>query len=246
MKNKYDLYISIGEACSCSMALRNSKLQFYSYPLDWIFGSDIIERIKFFNTNFENFIDKKFLSKAFEVRSQSCTAYYNKANDITFNHDFKNDVPFDEMYEIVANKYKRRANRVINQIKNSNNVLFVYLQSPDNENIIPNEKLINAQKLLQSYFPESKTDLLYIFCKENIKIKNIIKQDISDNIRKLTLDYNMKNPEIPYAVNSKTLDMVFRHFSITEKHLTKENIIDKNAYKRKLFFRGKLFFNPIK
>jgi hypothetical protein len=33
---RYDLAFSLGAACSCSVALRRAKLQFASFPLDWI------------------------------------------------------------------------------------------------------------------------------------------------------------------------------------------------------------------
>ena len=241
---KYDLYVSLGDACSCSLALRGSKLQFYSYPLDWIFGAEIIERAKYFGSCFEHFIDKKDLTPSFEVRSASCRAYYNNLNKITFNHDFKNDIPFDEMYEKVDEKYKRRANRVIEQIKNSEKVLFVYIQSPDSKKILSDDILKETQNLLQNYFPNVKIDLLYLSCKRDVK--KMIKENISPNIRKFTFDYDMRNEQVPYAVKTKALDGIFRHFSITDKHLTKDNIKDRNSYKRKMFFRGKLFFNPSK
>lgn len=38
-KEKYDLILSIGEACSCTQALRKSNLQIFSYPFDWLFGA---------------------------------------------------------------------------------------------------------------------------------------------------------------------------------------------------------------
>ena len=241
---KYDLYVSLGEACSCSLALRGSKLQFYSYPLDWIFGAEIIERAKYFGNYFEHFIDKKDLTPSFEVRSASCRAYYNNLNGITFNHDFKNDIPFDEMHEKVIEKYKRRANRVIEQIKNSKNVLFVYIQSPDNDKILSDDTLKETQNLLQSYFPNVKIDLLYLSCKRDVK--KMVKENISKNIRKFSFDYDMRNEQVPYAVNTKTLDSIFRHFSITDKHLTKDNIKDRNIYKKKMLLRGKLLINPLK
>ena len=242
----YDLYISLGDACSCSLALRGSKLQFYSYPLDWIFGADIVERAKYFGNCFDHFIDKEDLTPSFEVRSASCRAYYNNFNKITFNHDFKNDVPFDEMYEKVLEKYKRRAKRVIEQIKNSKKVLFVYIQSPDSKKTLSEDTLKETYNLLQSYFPNVQTDILYLSCERDIKINKMKKNQISKNIRKLTLDYDMRNEQVPYAVNTKVLDSIFRHFSVSDKHLTEDNIKDRNSYKRKMFFRGKLFFNPSK
>lgn len=38
-EKKYDLIFSIGEACSCAEVLRESRLRFYSYPFDWLYGS---------------------------------------------------------------------------------------------------------------------------------------------------------------------------------------------------------------
>ena len=80
-------------------------------------------------------------------------------------------------------------------------------------------------------------------CRRDNKFK---KTQINKNIRKFVLDYDMRNKDVPYSVKTKILDSIFRHFSITDKHLTKENIKDRNAYKRKMFFRGKLIFNPLK
>ena len=242
---KYDLYISLGEACSCSMALRNAKLQFYSYPLDWVGGGEFLGRTKFLVSDFENFIVKDDLEKAFEVRSISCQAYVRKSNKMVFNHDFKLDVPFDEMFEEVDKKYKRRAKRVLEQIKNSKSVLFVYLRSPESKAVVTDEQLIEAYEMLSDYFKDVKVDLLYVYCERGVKINKMKKYKLSENIRCCGFDYDKRDNEAPYKVQAKPLDMLFRHFSITDKHLTKENIKERNAYKRKMFCRGKLLFNPL-
>ncbi len=243
---KYDLYVSLGEACSCSMALRNAKLQFYSYPLDWVGGVELVDRTKFFLNGFENFIVKEDLKKAYEVRNISCQAYVRKSNKMVFNHDFNIDTPFDEMFEEVDRKYKRRAQRVIEQIKNSKRVLFVYLRSPESKIEVTKEQLIEAHKMLADYFKSVKVDLLYVYCDRDVKINKMKKHKLTKNIRCCGFDYDKRDKEAPYKVQSKPLDMLFRHFSITDKHLTKENIEERNAYKRKMFWRGKLLFNPSK
>lgn len=38
-EKKYDLIFSVGEARSCAEVLRESRLRFYSYPFDWLYGS---------------------------------------------------------------------------------------------------------------------------------------------------------------------------------------------------------------
>ncbi len=111
----FDLIFSIGEACSCSQCLRNSRLQFYSYPFDWLYGADFIARIKLLTSGMKDFINKEDLEYHSEERNINCIAYHNKRNDIVFNHDFKKGVPFDEMYQIVKEKYDRRSKDFISK-----------------------------------------------------------------------------------------------------------------------------------
>ncbi len=239
---KYDLYVSLGDACSCSSSLRNSKLQFYSYPLDWIHGASFIERIELLTNNFAHYIDKEDLKFSYEARSIACNAYYNKANGITFNHDFKKDVPFDEMYETVFEKYKRRAKRLYSQIESSQKVLFVFLQSPNERKILPDEELVKGFNKLKIHFSNVEINLLYIFCERD---KKLTQRLINKNIQQLIFDYDARDENAPYVVNFKTIDKLFRHFSISKKHLTKENIKDIQNYKRKLLLRGKLLWKKI-
>ena len=56
---KYDLIFSIGEACSCTEMLRKCRLQFYSYPFDWLFGSTFLNRIKMLCDDMKTFINKE-------------------------------------------------------------------------------------------------------------------------------------------------------------------------------------------
>ena len=61
LNNEYDFIFSIGEACSCTSVLRNSGLQFESYPLDWIWGGNIELRTMFLINNFDGFFNKDSL-----------------------------------------------------------------------------------------------------------------------------------------------------------------------------------------
>ena len=85
---KFDLIFSLGEACSCTEVLRRNYLQIYSYPFDWLFGSNFIKRCDILASKFKNFIEKEDLKYSHEEQNINCIAYYNQSNDITFNHDF--------------------------------------------------------------------------------------------------------------------------------------------------------------
>jgi hypothetical protein len=234
---KFDLIFSIGAACSCTQMLRSTHLQFYSYPFDWLYGASILERVEILINDMKDFINKEDLEYAHEERSISCNAYFNKHNNITFNHDFLKDVPFDEMYEKVREKYDRRSNRLLEQIKNSKNVLFVYLQTPDNKIPISDEELIKAQKLLQNKFNSQNIYLLYLFC-DNLNPSNTV---INNNILKIQLDYDAKDKNYPYVVNSKILKNIFNKLKITNKFITYKNQIRCLFYKLKLFLKGLLW-----
>lgn len=235
---KYDLFVSMGAACSCSSSLRNSKLQFYSYPFDWIGGPSFVERIELIHNNFKDYIIKENLEFIGKIDITNCDAYVDKKRGMLINHDFKQGVAFDEMYEEVIKKHNRRGKRLIEQIKSSKKVLFVYMQTPNNDNRdISDEDLFKGEELFRKYFPNVQCDILYIICKKDSKPSV---RHLSKNIQQITFDYDGRSETEPWVVNFKIIDKLFRHFSISNKHLTKENIKDKRKYKLKLFFKGKL------
>ena len=208
---KYNLIFSIGEACLCTQALRNSKLQIYSYPFDWLFGGDFISRCEILANKFERFIEKSDLEWAFSVRSISCEAYHNKHNDLTFNHDFNKEVPFDKMYDIVKEKYNRRISRLFQNIEKANKILIVYTEAP-----IKNHPKIDDEVIIQGYDIIKKAinkdiDLLYI---HNAKEKEFNQINLSENIIKLTFDYKDYNAKEDYAPDMKKLNAVFQDYKL--------------------------------
>lgn len=204
-KKEYDLVFSIGEACSCSSSLRASYLQEESYPLDWVFGTDFIGRCKIVAGEFKDYINKEDLEYSFSNRSISCSAYHNKTNDLTFNHDFLESVPFDEMYDKVKEKYERRIKRLVDKLKSSKRILIVYMETPitDHE-IIPNENIIEGAKIIEEKFKREDNiiDFLYITHKKGVNNKINIK----DNILKIEYDYKAYNSDIDYCVNFKRMN----------------------------------------
>ena len=236
---EYDLYMSIGHVCSCTQALRYSKLQFYSYPYDWMGGPKFLDRIKLIHNNFKDFILKENLEFGYKVDVTKCDAYFDHKRGLQFNHDFKQGRDFDEMFEEVKEKYERRGKRLIEQIKSSKKILFVYMQMPNNEGVdLSDEVLLEGEKLLKEYFPWAQCDILNIICRHDVKPTV---RHISDHIQQITFDYDARDKDTPWVVNFKTIDKLYRHFSISHKHLTKENIKEIRKYKLKLWLRGKMF-----
>ena len=240
-KKKYDLIFGIGEACSCSQILRKCRLQFFSYPYDWLFGSDILSKTKILTDNYKDFINKEDLEdtgKNNTDKKNLCEIYHNKRNNITFNHDFAYDKPFEETYKEVKTKYDRRINRQISQLEKSSNVLAVYLQTPNNGNIVKEEVLKEVYQTFKNRFPNQNISLLYLFCEHSNK--KIEYKKLSDNIYTAYFDYDAYNKEFPYETNRQTLQKLFCKLKITTKFMNYNNFYKRILYLTKCLFRGML------
>ena len=199
---KYDLIFSIGEACSCTSALRSAKLQFKSYPFDWLFGSDFIGRCKIMATRFKRFLNIKDLEYVYSERSISCDAYHNKYNDLTFNHDFLSGHDLAETYSAVYEKYTRRISRLLNMINKSKRILVVYIETPvANHDVIDNDTLIRGRDIIAKAFPNTTVDLLYFSNSDNKK-QSI---RVSENIVRIFDNYKDKNSKLDYVVIERVL-----------------------------------------
>ena len=215
-KEKYDLIFSIGEACSCTQALRMNKLQNYSYPLDWCFGSDFTGRCKILASKFARFIDEKDLFNSYTESGINCYAYKNKYNDITFNHDFKCDLSFYDAYygkNGVKAKYERRIARLLNKIKNSEKILIVYMESPIQNHIkVPNNIIIEGYNLIKNSFDNVEIDFVYIM--NDSLSDNISKEILSPNISKYILNYKDTSSDFDYSVDFDKLKDIFTRYKL--------------------------------
>ena len=238
---KYDLVFGVGGACACTQNLRKNKLQFSSYPYDWLFGMSLLNRVKLLADNYEHFIDFEDLQDA-DRRNRSkenpCEVFYNTRNEIYFNHDFSYGKPLEETYPAVKEKYDRRIKRQFQQIMSSKKVLVVYLQSPHDREDVEEKTLIEAYEVLKNRFPEQEISLLYLFCnhdKKDYEIKNI-----SENVARVDFDYDAYDEKDPFSVNEDALMRIFCKVKITNKFLTVKN------YWRRFFYRVKCFYKGIK
>ena len=54
---KYNLFVSLGEDCACTSYLRDCKLQFASFPFDWLTHASFEKRIELVCNNFKDFLN---------------------------------------------------------------------------------------------------------------------------------------------------------------------------------------------
>lgn len=162
-KEKFDLIISLGAACSCTQTLRAFNLQDYSYPFNWMYGTDFYGRCKILADNFYRFIKKEDLIFKEKAESMNRDIYYNEYNKLTFNHDFISGVEFNKMHKEVEEKYKRRINRLLKKIKKSKKILMVYIETPDKKSSEADNSIIKGYNLIKEKFNKKQMKLLYFF-----------------------------------------------------------------------------------
>lgn len=174
LRMRYDLFVSLGDGCATSQALRDLGLQTYSYPLDWLGSSRTAFRdiIFLLNTKFESMFDN--LLECYQY--QNHTVYCNSIG-MQFNHDFQKNIPLEEQLDEVKSKYGRRITRLFDHINISKNVCFVYIEAlfpKQKEKMSPTKtKILEYARTLQQMFSDKNTRLVYI--KHN---PNLLRDDL--------------------------------------------------------------------
>jgi len=241
INKKYDFIFSLGEACACTQVLRKCRLQFASFPFDWLYGSNINKRAELISNDMENWFNIEDLEKIGQrEHPEPKDIYKNNKTGIVFNHDFPINGELKNDYEKVKEKYDRRINRLLENIRNSNNVLVVYIQNPNQREIVTDENLLFVQSILQKRFQNTTIHLLYLYCERSINYKNRKLYYLNENTYKLIFDYDGYNEELPYVVNFKLLYKIFNKFKISNKFLTSKNINNRINYKILVFVKDLL------
>lgn len=215
-KESYDFIVSIGEDCACSSYLRRNKLQIFSYPLDWLTRASFDERIRLIVNGFEGFMefeDLTFVKKTTDVSNDSnCDYYKNIKNNLYFYHDFPMNIPLEESFGKIKEKYNRRITRLYNEIHKAKRILLVWFSR---EKIIIEEKLKEAHEKLIQKFPNKETHFLII--ENNADILEITKKKIGEYATKYT--YNMFSTDNASALtivmgNRELGDKVFSNYRL--------------------------------
>lgn len=231
LKGEYDFIFGIGEACSCTETLRNSNLQFESYPLDWLYGGDIVTRVNLLTSNFKDFINKENLQFIGQrTNPLPCDIYKNTSNNLVFNHDFPLNRNIDETYPQIIEKYNRRISRLYNNINKSENILILYVQTPTKK--VKNYKnLVKTIQLcyekIHNCYKDKNIKLLYFMNKRPIFFK-VKKEKLSDNILLIKCNYrNIDETTEAHVVNNELLCSFFKNIHLNKKVITKQE--QKNA-----------------
>lgn len=205
---KFDMAFSMGFSCGGTMALRKAKLQFASYPLDWIGAPGIVQSARMIEGGFAGWFEKEDLQLV-AVRGGSFqnNVYQNRKTRFGFPHDFPRFFRFEEKYLETAAKYARRVERFMKELGAAKTALAVYIERPINPRATDAD-LVEAKRILEAKFPAVKFELVYFFVDRGRK--DFGETAVADGITAVACDYvQLDHGEISHAID---WDVQFRYF----------------------------------
>ncbi|MCH5284464.1 MAG: hypothetical protein J1E42_02590 [Akkermansiaceae bacterium] len=194
----YDLIVSLGDACfvedalfRCQLTSRKKRM-----PLDLCRGvlwnkcghGGLSGKVDLICRDFKDFFKLEDLEiKGPDVGNPKMLWVINKANGMSFRHDFRVGVPIENDYPEVKAKYDEYIHRFYDEITHSDKVLFVYMAQMEG---FDNNYLLEQQVRLQHKFPHQTIDLLYIIHDGTYSPTEYKELPLSDHV--LRIDANMK------------------------------------------------------
>lgn len=233
-RKKYDLAFGIGMACSCSESLRRAEMQYLSFPGDWtipnwsdethpIIEDDICYRMSTLLTPPNDFFTAENFSTKHAVSNTGKQVYFNSKTRYIFNHDFNADGDFAEELPKIADKYRRRRERLLSLISTSMRVLVLRVDRPNATKPSTAEDAKAAMKLISETYPNVAFEMLILSFERGRDISNLKEEVVSDNITRWTFDYKNPKPDaLPHEIHVPMVgEFLASRFSIKD-YRTKE------------------------
>ncbi len=134
-KIQYDMILPIGRSCHTVMILNRLKLRTKSYPFDWsgtirpeIAGvGGVRMKIELIENDFKDW----FNFKDFVIEGYNNSPHHRVINihtGLNYFHHFPKEQPIEENFDEVKERYTRRANRLVHDLRKSRRTLCVYMQ----------------------------------------------------------------------------------------------------------------------
>jgi len=188
--------ISLGGACVTKFQITNYKNinnmnDKETNLFDWVISifQNILDILSTDNINNIFNIDNII---HYELNGEECRIGFKPLDYFLSIHYLPNSYTDSDLHEFI-NKYKRRYERMINIIKNDNNIIFLRF---DNDDLINIEDYLQFKNIIQNINPNCK------FCFINL----IINLQLEDNINIINENY--------YKINLKNY-LIFKEVDIT-------------------------------
>jgi len=165
-KRMYDVVFSIGSTCRCSMALREGRLQYYSFPFDWTGGPTANEKVSLLCRDFKGWMRRESFVQVSENKYDHSAHWLDKDLGYVFVHEFDTRSTIDEQLPVVRERLMARGRRLQSLIAKASRVLVVYIEAPEFQHE-DRESLLRARGQLMRKWPDAEFDMLMITHEEN-------------------------------------------------------------------------------
>lgn len=211
---EYDLIVSLGASCACTMALRDVGLQQGSWPLDWAASPGLVRAVETIENDFEHWFDCEDL-ELWDVRLQEGgvqRVYRNRRTGFGFPHEFTNASPIEKSYAVEREKYLRRIDRFYRCVSSQKKVLAVYLEVATRLRQ-PDGTLKDVRGRLERKFPGVDFDLVYIFERPDASVPVVVSE--ADGVTCVAAHYGKFLDGAPMHTVSRGGIMRFFHENFT-------------------------------
>lgn len=180
---KYDFVCSVGSDCGCAGHLVRNRLRRASYPFDWIgtWYDGIVGVARLVESDFDGLLLLENLRRDPNpprgAQDDHDHDYYHDVRmRIDTVHDFPVDVPPEEAYPGVREKYDRRISRFRETMRASRRTLLVYwtwrdCPSPDD--------VRRAAEIFRAKFPGRRIDVLAM---RNADRPDVVAQTVGEGV----------------------------------------------------------------
>lgn len=212
-KKKYDLAFGIGMACSCSESLRRAGLQYLSFPGDWTIPSladdeqpalvhDLPYRARILISPPEDFFAIENIRNLNAVSNTGREVYANIKTRYVFNHDFPVGSNLNEELPKVAEKYRRRYERLISLICASKRVLVLRVDRPNALEPTPTEDAREVIDLLNKTFAPTRFEMLVLSYEKGRALGAMKEETLAEDLSRWTFDYKNPKPDaLPHEIH---------------------------------------------
>jgi len=235
MRRKYDFIVGIGGACCCSQALRAAGLQYASFPFDWVAHADIRMRTNQVRDDFADWLPKDALEEFLFETTNTGAIRRNVRTGIVFPHDFHQNVPFDEEWPRIAEKYRRRADRMMRLGAAAKRVLVVWVDvklSP----FATEDDCAYARDVFRRKWPSSTVELLHMRYEEGRAFADRVERE-ADGVRTVSFDYRDRSQTCWLADHELLGRWLRDEYEVTDYRTPEERASGRSLAKRRKYGR---------
>lgn len=130
-------FVSLGAACPTASSMSKYGLRSWSGPFDWLVTESLEWVLYFIENSFVDFLERKNLERF----KGSPKKFIDKKSGFIFLHD--QECPFEDRFEELKQKYQKRIDRFMEEIRNPTCFLRSVIESAELSYITKNVAYIN-------------------------------------------------------------------------------------------------------